>query len=111
MIFVGGGDGLLGEGPGMGGGLFEPMVNPQVNQLIMAQQLLQQQAALGGFGGGGGDYGLGGFGGMGSLGNMHYLQQQGIGFGGTGGSRIDRKRVSRQGRNMNLNRGDIILWG
>ncbi|BFZ20679.1 hypothetical protein BsWGS_23717 [Bradybaena similaris] len=92
----GGGDGLLGEGPGMGGGLFEPMVNPQVNQLIMAQQLLQQQAALGGFGGGGGDYGMGGFGGMGSLGNMHYLQQQGIGFGGTGGSRIDRKRDKKE---------------
>lgn len=93
FCFVGGGDGLLGEGPGMGGALFEPMVNSQVNQLMLAQQLLQQQAALGGVGNfGGGDYGMGNFG---AMGNARFLQQQ-RGFIGKGVVRNDRKRVSEK---------------
>ncbi|CAG5135124.1 unnamed protein product [Candidula unifasciata] len=93
----GGGDGLLGEGPGMGS-LFEPMGNPQVNQLLIAQQLLQQQAALGGAGGYGGDYG--GLGDMGGLGGMNYLQQ-GMGYGGYSN---DRKRSGGQSRDSDYKR-------
>ncbi|CAL1545605.1 unnamed protein product [Lymnaea stagnalis] len=106
----GGGDGLLGEGPGFGGSMFEPMVNTQMNQLMLAQQLLQQQAALGGtgnFGGGGND--LGAIGALaGAMGNMQFLQhQQGMGYGGgigSSGMRNDRKRLGGQGREMDLKR-------
>lgn len=96
--YGGGGDGLLGEGPGMGSGLFEPMVNPQVNQLLIAQQLLQQQAAMGA-GGYGGDYGgLGDMGGLG--GGMNYLHQ-GMGYGGL---HNDRKRSGGQSRDSDYKR-------
>lgn len=95
----------MGEGPGMGGGLFEPMVNTQMNQLLIAQQLLQQQAALGGAGGFGGDFGMSGLGGLGGVGvsDMHYLQQ-GMGYGGMGGLHNDRKRSGGQGREQDYKR-------
>lgn len=92
----GGGDGLLGEGPGMGSGLFEPMVNPQVNQLLIAQQLLQQQAALGA-GGFGGDFG--GLGDMGGLGGGYLHQQMGY-----GGLHNDRKRSGGMNRDSDYKR-------
>lgn len=106
------GDGLLGEGPGFGNAMYEPMVNSQMNQLMLAQQLLHQQAALGGaggFGGGGGE--LGAIGALaGAMGNMQFLQQQqGMGYGGgmggnMGGMRNDRKRVGGQGRDLDFKR-------
>ncbi|KAH9499656.1 hypothetical protein Btru_074350 [Bulinus truncatus] len=101
----GGGDGLLGEGPGYGGGMFEPMVNTQMNQLMIAQQLLQQQAALGGAGGFGGGGDLGTIGALaGSMGNMQFLQHQGMGYSGGLGMRNDRKRVGGQSRDMDFKR-------
>ncbi|KAH9499650.1 hypothetical protein Btru_074341 [Bulinus truncatus] len=100
--YRGGGDGLLGEGPGFGGGVYEPMVNTQVNQLLLMQQLLQQQAGLGR---GGYSDGL-----SGSLGSMPYLQQsQGLGSAGGMGSRNvgmrnDRKRLGGSGRDNDFKR-------
>ncbi|KAI8779439.1 zinc finger protein on ecdysone puffs-like [Biomphalaria glabrata] len=96
------GDGLLGEGPGYGGGggSYEPMVNSQVSQLLLMQQLLQQQAGLSRAGG----YGDG------SLGNISFLQQQSQGYSGgmggrnVGGMRNDRKRLSGNGRDNDFKR-------
>ncbi|XP_013081391.2 zinc finger protein on ecdysone puffs-like isoform X1 [Biomphalaria glabrata] len=93
-----GGDGLLGEGPGYGGGMYDPMVSTQMNQLMLAQQLLQQQAALGS-----GAFGAGDLGAL-AMGNMGFMQHQGMGYGGGLGMRNDRKRVGGQSRDMDFKR-------
>ncbi|KAK3740649.1 hypothetical protein RRG08_065011 [Elysia crispata] len=119
----GGHDGLLGEGPGAGGGgggggMFDPIVSNQMNQmnqLMLAQQLLQKQAMLSaGFGGGGDLSAL-----AGAMNNMQMMQQKQQqlqhavrgGFGGShrggagGGDHHHRKRVGvQQDRDMDSKR-------
>ncbi|GFO45579.1 Cdkn1a interacting Zinc finger protein 1a [Plakobranchus ocellatus] len=110
----GGHDGLLGEGPsgGAGGGMFDPIMNNHMNQLMLAQQLLQKQAMLSGGFGAGGDLGAL----AGAMNNMQMMQQQqqlqhamgGFGGGqrgGSGGMDQHRKRVGvQQDRDMDSKR-------
>ena len=87
------GDGLLGEAPPAGVDLYEQQ-QAQLSQLMMAQQLLQQQAMAAGAGfGGAGDLAMG-------LGGMNYMHGQG--GGGYGGGHGDRKRMANnRGRDRN----------
>ncbi|GFR78411.1 Cdkn1a interacting zinc finger protein 1a [Elysia marginata] len=118
----GGHDGLLGEGPGRsnnGGGMLNPIMSnqmTQMNQLMLAQQLLQKQALLSAGFGGGGDLGAL----AGAVNNMQMMQQQqqmqhalkgGFGGGPRGGvnggdhHHHHRKRVGvQQDRDMDSKR-------